>query len=343
MKRFCMSLIVGIFFVIATLGSAHASDKVYTLKIADSFPVKHPVNKIITFFMEEAKKQSNGKLEFNYYPAQQLGKQTDLLKLCQKGLVDVVYVGPSFFPGQFGLNTVTVLPFYSSAAEGTKIYNELYKNSAEIRKEWESNGVTPLLMMTASQYNVGTNDKKVTQPSDMKGLRLKTAGEIFDSIVKRYGAEPISMSFTDTYEAIQRKIVDGAIQALASAKGYRLYEVEKYHTYGLRFGGYPAAYAMNMKAFNKLPEDIQNVLFKAGDETEEFGAKLWDNMDASLIKVFQEKGMEIYQVPPDKKTEWFAPLSGIEEEWIASLEKRGQVAARPVFEQFKKICEEIAE
>jgi len=110
MKRICMNLIIGIFFVVAALGSAHASDKVYQLKIADSFPIKHPFNKVVNHFMEAAKKESNGRLDFQYFPAQQLGKLHDMLKIAQKGLADITYVGPTFFPGQLGLNTVATLP-----------------------------------------------------------------------------------------------------------------------------------------------------------------------------------------------------------------------------------------
>ena len=51
--------------------------------------------------------------------------------------------------------------------------------------------------------------------------------------------------------------------------------------------------------------------------------------------------MTIYRVLPEGRKAWFAPLSGIESEWLEKLEKRG-LPARKVFEDFKKLSAEIA-
>ena len=341
MKRICMNLIIGIFFVAAALGSAHTSDKVYQLKIADSFPIKHPFNKVVNHFMDAAKKESNGRLDFQYFPAQQLGKLHDMLKIAQKGLADITYVGPTFFPGQLGLNTVATLPFYDSAKQGTVIYTELYKQSAEIRNEWTGNRVRPLLFAATSQYQVGIGDKTITSIDDLKGLRLKTPGGVFDNMAKRYGIVPVAMSFNDAYESVQKGIIDGAIHTLPSVKGYRLYEVEKQQTIGLRLGAYVTTYAMNEKKFKKLPQDLQQALIKAGESASVFAADLWDDMVAGLEKQFEGDGlMAFYRISGDKKAEWLAPLRGIEEEWIKEYEAKG-LPARKVFETFNDIAEKV--
>ena len=340
MKRFCIHLTIGIFFVIAAFGSAHASDKVYTLKIADSFPINHPLAKVVNHFIDAAKKESNGKLDFQYFPAQQLGKLHDMLKICQQGMAEITYVGPTFFPGQLGLNTVAALPFYDSAKQGSAIFMELYKQSPEIQKEWANNRVRPVLFAGTSQYQVGIGSKPLTRMEDLNGLKLKTPGGIFDNIAQRYGIVPVAMSFNDAYESIQRGIIDGAVHTLPSVKGYRLYEVEKQQTLGLRLGGYVAAYVINDKKFNKLPEDLQQALLKAGENATAFFADLWDNIDTSLVKTFEEQGMTFYQIPADKKQEWFAPLKGIEEEWIEQYEAK-DLPARKVFEQFHSIAEKV--
>ena len=342
MKRFCMGLIVGIFFVIATLGSAHAADKIYTLKIADSFPINHPFNKVVNHFMEAAKKESNGRLEFQYFPAQQLGKLQDMLKIAQKGLADISYVGPTFFPGQLGLNTVSALPLFDTANQGTVIYMELCKQSAEIQKEWARNQVRPILFAATSQYQAGISNKAITSINDLKGLRLKTPGGIFDNMAKRYGIVPVAMSFNEAYEAMQRGIIDGSVQTLPSVQGYRLYEVQKQQTIGLRLGAYVAAYVINEKAYNKLPEDLKQALVKAGESSSFFAADLWDGMVAKLAQNFEKDGgMTFLKITDDQKAEWYAPLKGIEEEWIQEYETKG-LPARKVFEEFKGIAEKVS-
>jgi len=341
MKKVILSAILCMLFMPVMFAYGEEPKKVYTLKIADAFPTKHPISKGVSYFMDEAKKQSNGQLEFQYFPNQQLGGLRDLLKICQQGMTDIAYIGPSFFPGQLGLNTVVLLPEWTTSAEGSAIYSELNKRSAELQAEWVKNKVRPLTMVTTSQYNVGTRKKPITKVQDLKGLRLKSSGGIFELIAKRYGIVPVTMPSSEMYEAIQRGILDGAIQSMVSVKAYRLNELEKYHTAGLRLGGYPAVYGINVKSFQKLPADLQKVLVKVGEQTTLYMANQWDKLDAGLMHLFKKQGMQIHHISPEEKAEWYAPLQGIEEEWIAISEKRG-LPARKVFELYKQIAVKIA-
>ena len=340
MQRVLTCMTIGMVFTLVMSSASITADKVYTLKIADSFPIKHPMGEVVNHFMEAAKKESGGKLDFQYCPAQQLGKLHDLLKICQLGMTDIAYVGPTFFPGQLGLNTVVALPFWDSAKQGSAIYLELVKQSKEIQKEWADNRVRPLFVSATSQYEVGTGTKQVVRISDLSGLRMKTPGGIFDNIAKRYGIVPVAMSFNEAYEAIQRNIIDGAVQTLPSVKGYRLFEVEKHHVAGLRMGGYISTYVINDKALRKLPEDVKQTLFRAGESATVFAAELLDTMNASLVRTFEDQGMQFFNIPEDKKPEWLAPLKGIEEEWIAEYGKKGK-PARAVYEHFRKIAEKV--
>jgi hypothetical protein len=90
-------------------GPATAQTKI---KIADSFPVGHYLPKYFTTpMMERLKADPAAKgIEFEYYPAEQLGKAKDLLSLTQSGLVDIAYVGPGFVSDKMPLSVVPELP-----------------------------------------------------------------------------------------------------------------------------------------------------------------------------------------------------------------------------------------
>ena len=340
MKKFIVPLLSILSMVSPGLIQGAETDRVYTLKIADPFPVKHPLNKVVNHFMKEVIKGSNGQIQFKYYPAQQLGKMKDLLKICQQGMTDIAYIGTGFFPGKFGLNLVMNLPFYTSAIEGTKIYMALLKNSPELQAEWTKNKVRPMILGVGNQYDVGTTKRPVARVEDLKGLRLRVAGGQFET-ARRYGITPVTMPANDVYEALQRGILDGTVLTLPSIKGYRLYELEKYHTLGLRMGGFCGTYVINEKAWRKLPPELQQTLMEAGHGTGLFFARLWDGMVIQLVQAFEKGGMKITRVSSENRALWDAPLAGIEEEWIAKNEKRG-LPARRVFEQFKKLAGEIA-
>lgn len=339
MKKSILILLILTLMVPFIHAQAQESQKVYTLKMADSFPNSHPIYSVALRFMEEAKKRSNGRIQFEYYPAEQLGKLKDLMKLCQQGMTDITYVGIPYFQGQLGLNTVMEMPAYTTALEGSEIYRELLKSSPEIQEEWAKLKLRPFMPFVTNQYDAGTVKKQIKAPEDLKGLRLKSSGGFFELIAKRYGILPVSMPNNEAYEALQRGILDGVINSLPSVKGYRFDEHEKFHTLGMRLGGYPIAYVINEKSWNELPPDLQQALAEAGKSAASYFAEMWDAQVTEIAKDYEKRGIQITRILPRQRVLWDAPLKGVEEEWVSMFEKQGN--SRKVYEQFKKIANEI--
>ena len=85
--------------LIATTVLAQAADPV-KLRVADSFPKGHYLVKLILEpWMEEVTKRTNGAVTFEHYPAQQLGKATDMLKFL---LPHYIAEGKSYLTVAFG-------------------------------------------------------------------------------------------------------------------------------------------------------------------------------------------------------------------------------------------------
>jgi len=93
------------------IGVAHAQDKKLVLRVADSFPPGHAIPDYATkWWMDAVTKATQGAVEFEYYPAEQLGKAKDLLALTQSGVADIAYVGPSYVSDKMPLSAVSQLP-----------------------------------------------------------------------------------------------------------------------------------------------------------------------------------------------------------------------------------------
>jgi TRAP-type C4-dicarboxylate transport system substrate-binding protein len=313
---------------------------VYKLKMADSFPLNHPGHKLALTYIDLVKNLSKDRIEIEYYPAEQLGKMKDLLKLCQGGLTDITYVASSFYAGQLPLNTVMVLPFWTSAVEGTRIYQTLLAESPELMNELARYNIMPLSAFATSQYDVGTVKTAITGPESLKGLRLKSSGGIFEKIAIRYGIVPVTIASPEVYEATQRGVVDGNIFSLASIEGYRINELQKHHTLGLRLGGFPSMYAININSFEKLPPDLQKVLVGAAQRVSAGFARQWDEISEKKAQKFEQEGMAIYRIKPEERAAWDAPLGGIEKEWVEEMEKRN-LPGQKVFDQFRAAVDKV--
>ena len=88
------------------------------------------------------------------------------------------------------------------------------------------------------------------------------------------------------------------------------------------------------------PRFTEKTILQAAEEGAAWFAQTWDEQQKSLSDRFESGGMTIYRVAPADRKAWFAPLAGIEKEWMEKLAKRG-LPAQKVFEDFRKLSMEI--
>src|SRR5437588_10639458 len=60
----------------------------FTLKYANNSPTTHPLNIRITEAVERIKKETNGRVEIQIFPNNQLGSDTDMLSQLRSGAID---------------------------------------------------------------------------------------------------------------------------------------------------------------------------------------------------------------------------------------------------------------
>ena len=105
--------------VIATSAPCWAGDApgVTSMKIkiggivGDSLPIGHIIHEAVTKpFIEAVARRTNGDVMIAHFPAEQLGKAKDLLRLTQSGVVDIGYVVPSYASDKMPLTAMAELP-----------------------------------------------------------------------------------------------------------------------------------------------------------------------------------------------------------------------------------------
>lgn len=352
MKRILalFSLLILVVFIFTGCGGQKTSDaskdgakaqdqQVIKLKMGDHMPVSHFLSSAIAKdYIDRVEKISNGKVKIDYYPAEQLGKQKDMLNLVNQGMIDIGFVTPSFLAGQLPLNTVMMLPSYSTAAEGSEIYQRLAYGV--LIDEFKKYNARPVFVYALPQYNVGTSKKPVNTIADLKGLKMKTSGGLYDKMAELVGMIPVVVTSNELYESMQRGIVDGALHYFIGVKGYRLQELEKYHTAGASFGGFPCAYIINEKKWQQLPQDVQKILLQAGQESNKFAGQAIDKQEQELIKEFEKGGMKIKNLTPEEKKQWKEPFKDIATLWIDDVEKKG-ASGKKIYDEFEKVCKEV--
>ncbi|MEO7241867.1 MAG: TRAP transporter substrate-binding protein DctP [Variovorax sp.] len=329
-----MALAASIAAVLASLavhGNASAAEPTIKLRLADSVPANHPISVNGTkYWMDEVTRLTNGKVQFEWYPSEQLGKAKDLLALTQSGTADIGRFGASYTPEKVPLTAVDELPgMIASSCEGSQALWNLSKATGKgilAEKEYAPLKLKVVFAFSNAPYEVmTTKGHPVKAPADMKGLKLKTLGGASDDAARKLNAVPVQMSVADLFLSLQRGTVDGRFGAFGSIKANSTEDVLKFSTAGSQIGSFAAVGAISDKVWNKLPADVKDAMMKAGDSTWRHFCEPEDKSSGEIRKDMETKhGWAVHDLTPVEKEQWRAILEPVQADWAKDLDKKGK-------------------
>jgi TRAP-type C4-dicarboxylate transport system substrate-binding protein len=313
------------------------------LRVADSFPAGHYlVRLMLKPWMDEVTRKTNGAVTFSYYPNQQLGKATDMLRLTQSGVVDIGYIGPSYVSDKMPLSEVAQLPeAFDTSCQGGLAYWKSARQGVLATQEYAPNKIRLLMEVVLPPYPVFTTKQKIETMKDMQGLKLRTTGGAQDLTLRALGAVPVRMAAPDAYESLTRGTMDGLLFAMESVVAYGMDSLIKYTTDGVSFGSFIVAYSINQSAWDRLPDDAK----KAMDEASEaIVPKVCAEVDKELIDTrahMQKSGVTFVSIPDDTRAQMKEKLKGVGQEWATTLDARGKPASAAL-KEFNDLLAEAA-
>lgn len=331
-------LVAAVAASLALFGSAAQAQEKTKLKFADWMPLTHyTVTNAAQPFMARATELAKGKLEFQYFPAEQLGKAKDLLTLLQSGAADIVDISPAYISDKFALSSVAELPaMFDTACQGTRAYAALAKEGGILaEKEFKPLGVRVLVSVAYAPYKVTTVNRKVESVKDFAGLKLRTAGGAMDMTATRVGAVPVRMPGPDILPSMSRGTLDGSLVPLQSMKVFDMQTVAKHMTTDVSLGSFITVYAISERAWNKLPADLRDVLTQAGQFATETHCNYVDTQEPKVVAELEKDGVKGNTMAPGQLKALNELLAQVAHDWAAALDKRNRPGSA-VLAEFRK-------
>ncbi len=305
------------------VANVHAQEKV-TLKFADWMPTSHyTVTEAAEPFMKKATELSNGQLEFQYFPGEQLGKGKDALTLVQTGVADIANISPAYISDKFILSSVAELPaMFSTACEGTKAFSALAKGDGIIAKnEFAPKGVRVLVSAAYAPYKVMTVNKKIVKVEDFEGVKLRTAGAAMDMTANALKAVSVRMPGPEILPSLSRGTLDGSLVPLLSVKVFDFQTVMKHMTTDISMGSFITVYAISDRAWDSLSPEQKDALEKAGDFATLNHCNYIDNAEPGVIKELEKDGIENSVMADGEKSKLLSALSGVQQGWADKVDE----------------------
>ncbi len=278
-------ILAGYGFLIASVNLAAAAEPI-KLRVADSFPKGHYlVRLVLEPWMAEVQKRTNNAVTFEHYPAQQLGKAADMLKLTQTGVADIGYVAPAYVSDKMPVSEVAMLPgVFEHSCQGTLAYWKTARSGVIAQQDYTANGIHLLLAVSLPPYRILTVKQPVKDTADINGLKLRSTGGAQDLTLRAIGAVPVRMAAPDAYESLSRGTMDGLLFPLESVVAYGADKLVKHSTDGFGFASFVVAYSISETAWKKLSPDIQKAMVDAAEEILPSACKEVQKQDSETMK-----------------------------------------------------------
>lgn len=322
-----MTRLLAIALATATLCATGAATAQTKVKIADSFPVGHYLPRYFTTpMMERLKADPAAKgIEFEYYPAEQLGKAKDLLSLTQSGLVDIAYVGPGFVSDKMPLSVVPELPLpYTGSCQATMAYWNLAKHGGLLdKKDFAPNGVRLLFTIVLPPYQVITR-KPFASLNDLDGMKIRASGSAKELLLKKLKAVPVLMPTPEVYESLSRGTIDGVLFPFNSLAPYGIDKLSKTGTLGSNFGSFVANWVISEKRFQSFPPAVQKELTAMGEELVQRVCKQVEQDEAADIEKTRAAGVELTPLSKADEQTLQRVAAEVATEWAQNLDRRGK-------------------
>jgi len=143
------------------------------------------------------------------------------------------------------------------------------------------------------------SNKRATKMQDFKGLRVRTVGWYMD-ILNKLGASVSPLPGGEVYLSLERGVIDAAefsAPAINWPMGFD--EITKYVIEpGVHQPGSQCYIFFNKDAWNKLPEDLKQIVEICAKETQLWSYNWIQSLDAEAINKFAKK-VEIVQMDKD--------------------------------------------
>ncbi|MBW2147067.1 MAG: TRAP transporter substrate-binding protein [Deltaproteobacteria bacterium] len=261
------------------------------LKYGHNAKQEQPTGRAALLFAKLVAKKTDGDLEIQVFPANQLGKNRQMAESLKMGAQDLLTMGLGGI-GYINTNYMMMqVPYVFRSQEHIRkvvagdIGRELKEDMAKR---------TGILMLAQDwdrmvRHIGGT--KPIRALNDLKGYKVRAGALPPIAGFKALGASPVKIPLNEMYVAIQQGVADGAELPIDYFFNYSIYEVAKYlnltyHTYGTQF------IAINLRLWKSLKPVHQKALQEAANEAGAYNNKLVAELEEDYLNKLKNGGME---------------------------------------------------
>ena len=222
-------IILAVCFVFA-FGSVTEA-KVYTIKYAQASAPSSFHGFCAERFKKHAEEIGKGKVKVELFHGGQMGSEQDNVQQVSQNMIQLATMAVNNVTPFAPIVGFCTLPYiWTSKAEAYAVLDGPV--SEKLNNIMIKQGNFRALGWLVGGFRVLTNSKKpVRTPGDLKGVTIRVPkNPIMIAAYKAWGINPVPMAWTETFNALQQKVVDGQDNPYIVNETSKFQEVQKYIT-----------------------------------------------------------------------------------------------------------------
>lgn len=307
--------IVLCFALVCACASALAAD--YTFTVHHSGSPTHPYQKGAEFFGEKLVEYSNGSMELDIYPANQLASGAKSVEGTALGTIDIFIENPmsvcNVVPSFEAMN----MPYLFDTAE--QAFAMMDTEECKIfADDCEAHGIKLLGYWYNGWRNVSNGKRPVEKVEDLRGLTIRIAeSQVFADMMTALGMNPVPLANSEIFTALQMGTVDAQENPQNNYINNKYFEVNRYfsmtrHVFSVEPVG------MNLDLWNELTAEQQETLMKAFDEASVYQRQLAEDTETNQLKQVLDEGADIVVTYIDDLTPFHDAVASVYDKYKAT-------------------------
>ncbi len=279
------------------LASCTQVKKERVLKLAHTLPPDHPVHKAMMYMADRCSELSDGKLQIQVYPSEQLGSEQQCVELLQIGSLAITKVSAAVMESFTDDYKVLGLPYiFRDKEHAFKVLDG--EIGQKLLLSTEKRLIRGLCFYDAGSRSFYTLNKPILKPEDLNGMKIRVMkSKTAMDMVKALGGSPTPISYGELYTALQSGVVDGAENNPPSLYTSHHYEVCKHYSLD-EHTSVPDVLIVSQHIWNKLSDQEKQWLQQAADDSVPVERELWEESVRKSMEELKKAGVKVYY--PDK-------------------------------------------
>lgn len=231
-------------------------------------------------FAERVEEATDGKVDFEFYWGTSLLNATDALQGVGDGVADISVVNSTYYPSELPVGSwlsglgahLTGSITHDVAAGGATAY-ETAQTLDPLVEEWTSHNIYPLMTVGSAPYNLMCTEP-LESLDDAANKKVRTAGDTWTTTIEDLGMVPISLSYNEIYEGLQRGVIDCVtINPNQLVSSLILEDVAPYY-HPVTFPLFQSTnFVMTLDLWESLPVELQQIMH---EEAAQVALDIWN-------------------------------------------------------------------